>query len=157
MSRVELSIAAVAVLVAAAAYALTIAFGWLSIGSEPGEGAAAEGVFVVGAVLALLVAAGSCFVAGIRGRRPSRVDPLIPPAAAAFVVARFYGYDPYYAPTLRRFSDDGSVAAVWVYGLVLGLVLSAGLIVVRSHVGFPVTAILLLVCVGTVFAMGAGH
>jgi len=105
------------VLVAAAAYAVTIAVQWLSIGSEPGEGL----------------------------------------AAAAFVVVRFYGYDPYYAPTLRRFSDDGSVAPVWVYGLVLGLVVAAGLIMVRPHVGFPATAILLLVCLGTVFAMGAGH
>jgi hypothetical protein len=110
MTRVGLSIAGVGVVVAAAAYALTIAVGWLSIGSQPGEGAPAEGVFVVGAVLALLAAAVSCFVAGIRGRRPSRVDPLIPLTAAAFVVARYYGYDPYYAPTLRRFSDDGSVA-----------------------------------------------
>jgi hypothetical protein len=51
-------------------------------------------------------------------------------AAAAFLVARFYSYDPYYAPTLRRMSDGGLVAGRWI-AVVVAATLVAGVLVPR--------------------------
>jgi len=45
-------------------------------------------------------------------------------------VARFYSYDPYYAPTLRRMSDGGAVAGGWI-AVIVAATLVAGILVRR--------------------------
>ena len=46
--------------------------------------------------------------------RPEPVAALLAPAAAAFLVAYFFTFDPYYAPSERRYSDGGAVPLGWI-------------------------------------------
>jgi hypothetical protein len=82
---------------------------------------------------------------------------LLAPAAAAFVLARFYTYDPYYAPTLRRMSDDGLVADAWVYVLVGLALLAAVLVRLRPRAGLGATSLVMVLSAFTALAEGAGH
>jgi hypothetical protein len=147
-----------AVLAAAAAYEAAVALGWLDIGPEPGQAPPANDVVLRVAGFALLAGAGLCLV---RAWAPlTQVDALallLAPAAVAFVLARFYSYDPYYAPTLRRMSDDGLVPDSWVY-LLLGLALLAAVLVrIRPRAGLGATALVLLLSAVTALAEGSGH
>jgi hypothetical protein len=63
----------------------------------------------------------------------SRVAPLVPLAAVAFVVARFYSFDPYYAPELRRMSDGGLVAPGLIYVLIVATVAVVALVEGAGH------------------------
>jgi hypothetical protein len=94
---------AVLVVLTAAAYEAAAAFGWLSVGPEPGQAPVGNGLVLGAALLALIAGAGLCVLyASHRRPRADALGSLIAPTAAAFVVARFYSFDPYYAPTLRR-------------------------------------------------------
>ena len=55
------------------------------------------------------------FFHAFRPRAPWAVA-LFAPAAAAFVTARFYTYDPYYGSSMRRYSDDGAASAERIIG-----------------------------------------
>ena len=147
-----------AVLAAATAYEAAVALGWLAVGPEPGQAPAGNGLVLGAAVLALFAGAGLCLVhAWGPGPEVDALGWLLAPAAAAFVLARFYTYDPYYAPTLRRMSDDGLVADSWVYMLV-GLALLAGALVrIRPRAGLGATALVLLLSAVTALAEGGGH
>lgn len=151
-------LAVLMVLTAAAAYEAAVAFGWLSVGPEPGQ-APVGNVIVLGAtLLALFAGAGLCVVYASHGRpRADVLGSLIAPTAAAFVVARFYSFDPYYAPTLRRMSDDGLVAESWVYALVSLALLAAILTRIRPRLGLGLTALVLLMSALTALAEGGGH
>jgi len=143
---------AVATLVACAAYEVAVAAGGIAIGSQPGEGPAGGGLVLFLALLALFVG-GALLVAGV----PSAASPLVPIAALAFVTARFFTYDPYYAPTLRRMSDHGLVSPAWIVllaasALVVGVTLRR-----RPGAGGPLAALLLLLVALTALGEGAGH
>ena len=130
--------------------------GWLSIGPEPGDGPAGEAVVMGAAAIAFAVGLVVCARAASR-ERPTLPVLLIPASAAVFMVARFYTYDPYYAPTLRRMSDDGAVPASWVY-LLAGLALLVTL-TARAHarVGMISAAMVVLLCGLTSLWEGSGH
>jgi hypothetical protein len=82
---------------------------------------------------------------------------LFAPAAALFVIARFYTGDPYYEPTFRAYGDGGIVSPFWVFGL-LGLALVAGAATRLWRRTAPVeSAVVLLLLVLTALFMGAGH
>ena len=82
---------------------------------------------------------------------------LLAPAAAAFLVARFYTFDPYYLPTLRRASDGGLVAPEVVY-LLAGLALVAGLLVrLRPRVGLWLTSVVMIGCALFAWVAYGGH
>ena len=144
----------IAVLVAAAAYELALALGAGSLGREPGEGVAGSGVVEGVALLAMLagVAVGLFHTA-----RPWRQTALLAPAAAAFLVAFFFTYDPYYAPDAHRFSDGGAVAGHWIV-IVAALALFVGILTALvPRIGAALSsAVVLLVVLTTVFA-GDGH
>ena len=146
-----------AVLAAATAYEAAVALGWLAVGPEPGQAPPANGLVLGAAVFALVAGAGLCLVHA--WAPPTQVDAgsLLAPAAAAFVLARFYSYDPYYAPTLRRMSDDGLVPDSWVYLLVSLALLAAVLSRIRPRVGLGATALVLLLGAFTALAEGGGH
>ena len=138
-------------LLAAAAYELALALKG-TVGPESGEGATGEGWVSIVSVTAILVAV--CIAIVSPGRR--YLFPLAP-AAASYVTARFYTADPYYAPTLRRYSEGGLVRPGWVL-IVLAFALAAGLLtLVRPDVGVATTAAMLLLLLGTALLMGAGH
>lgn len=133
----------VGILIAAGAYELSLALRHAI--SPDGEGF----VFLI-ALAAMLAGAVLVF---------RRVGPagLFAPAAAVFVVARFYTGDPYYEPTFRAYGDGGLVSSVWIFVL-LGLALAAGAATHLSRRTAPVeSAALLLFLAFTALFMGAGH
>ncbi len=148
----------VLVLIGAATYEAAIALGWLAIGSLPGEGRPEEEQVLLVAVAAQLAGAvlAATFAFG-RRRKAAAAESMIPLAAAAFMAARFYTFDPYYAPTLRRMSDAGLVASWWVLTLVACSLVAAVLTRARLRVGLTVAAVVVPLCAVTAFAMGLGH
>jgi hypothetical protein len=148
----------VLVLLGAATYEAALALGWLAIGALPGEGRPEEEEVLLLAVAAQL--AGAVVAVASAFRPPTKAgaaESMIPLSAAAFMTARFYTFDPYYAPTLRRMSDDGFAAPWWVFTLVAGSLVAAALTRARPRIGLTVTGVVVPLCVLTAFAMGLGH
>ena len=146
------------VLLAAAAYEAAVALEWIPMGSQSGDDARGQAVVTISAFLALLAGMGIGVVSVLR-RRPARPWPvlLIPAAAAAYLVSHFYAFDSYYLPTLRRFSEDGNVAARWVYGVAVCALATAGLIACLPRLGLALLPFMLVVCGLFVVAEGIGH
>jgi hypothetical protein len=145
----------VLVLLAAAAYEAAVALEWISMGRQPGDDATGQAVVTIAAFLALLTG----IVATLASRRILRRWPaaLVPVAAAVYMVAHYYAFDPYYLPTLRRFCDGGVVPAGWLYGVAVAA-LVAGVGIRRRPSTAPVlTPLVLLLCAVTVLALGKGH
>jgi hypothetical protein len=143
---------AVAVLLACAAFELALALGAGSFGPGGADVPGAEAVFSIGAVATLLA---SVVAAGLAARRPSRVAALLAPAAAAFMAAHFFTYDPYFAPQLRRYSDGGAVSPGWVVFVAIVAVAAGALTFFRPRPGAAVTClVLLLILVTTLFTGG---
>jgi hypothetical protein len=145
-----------AVLVAGAAYETAVALGWISLGTQPGDGPPLEGFVLVAALIAMPVGA-LVSLALSDGGRSSTFVALFGAAAGGFVVARFHGFDPYYLPTLRRYSDAGTFSPAWVYTVAgLGL-LASFLCFVRPRAGFVLSGAVLPVCAFTSIFLGTGH
>ena len=120
-----------------------MAGGAIPLGHVSGEGPAGGGV-----VLGLAVAA---MLAGCLG------GAALPALGAAFVVARFYTYDPYYLPTLRRMSDGGLFSPAWIFGLAAAALATSLLTAIRPRAGRPIAVVVLLACVFTALFESAGH
>jgi hypothetical protein len=99
----------VGILVAAAAYELALALGAGSLGPEPGDGVPRSLVVRLVAVAAMFAGAG-LMAANLRWPAAA----LLGPAAALFVVPLYFTFDPYYAPTERRFSEGGLLPPSWI-------------------------------------------
>jgi uncharacterized membrane protein YbaN (DUF454 family) len=144
--------ALIAVLGAAAAFELALALGAGSLGSAPGEGVPGEDTVAAVALLGMLA---GVFLASVLTESGTAAG--LAPAAAAFVTARFFTYDPYYAPTLRRYSDGGAVPAWWIF-TVIALALFVATVSLRARrVGAACTALTLLLCIVTAAFTGTGH
>ena len=144
------------VVVLGAAYEAAAARGWISLGSVPGEAPRYEGWVLSITLLALLVGSVFSWVLAWRYERNVSIA-LLGVAAGAFVVARFHGFDPYYLPTMRRYSDAGTFSATWVYAVALFATLGTGLAFTRSRVGYAVNGPALLLCAFTAVFFDAGH
>ena len=102
------------------------------------------------AALAMLIGAALVF-----SRVP--VAALFAPAAAFFVIARFYTGDPYYRPDFRSYSVGGTFPPSWIFVL-LGLALVAGATTWLWRRTAPVeSAAVLLLLAFTGLFMGVGH
>ena len=143
------------VLVCATAYETLVAIGLVELGSAPGEGPPGEGTVALVAVLSMLVAAGLALFAA-RGARVSFVA-LLPPAAAAFLVARFYGFDPYFAPELRRYSEDGMLPPELVFGVVALALAAAALTPIHRRAGAALSVFAILTCALFAQVLVGGH
>ena len=142
----------VGTLVAAAAYELALALGAGSIGPRPGGGVTGSGV--VQAVAPLTMLAGAALAPSL-GLRPWPAA-LFAPAAAAYLVAFFFTYDPYFAPSLRRYSD-GNVGASWIAAVAAAAVANGVLTRLQPRLGrFTTSAVVFVVLVTTALA-GDGH
>ena len=112
-------------------------------------------------MIALLALITGLFVslsyASSRGAEWVSVEPLVAPAAAAFVAARFFAFDPYYLPTLRRMSDGGMVPGQWIIGLVAIALLAAIATKIRPRIGIAMTSFVLFMSALTAVAEGIGH
>lgn len=134
-----------------------MALKWVSFGKEPGDAAPGERIAVTAALVAMLAGVFYSAAKGLSDRAATRIDVALPLAAAGLTAARFYSFDPYYAPDLRRFSDGGLVRPAWVYALAAASLLVALLIRLRVPGAAGLTALLLFLCSGTVLLEGAGH
>jgi len=87
----------------AASYETAVALGAFSLGPEPGQGPPGADVVYAASFLALLIGAWMSFVY-TAWDYPTAAPPgwFLAPAATWFVAARFYAFDLYFAPTLRR-------------------------------------------------------
>ncbi len=148
--------ACVAVLLCAAVYYLVLAVGPSGIGSLPGDGPPGETVAAAAWILASLAGGVLAVVYVVRPGRPGPVY-LLAPASGASMTAFFYDYDPYYAPSLRRYSDHGAAAASWIF-LVLGIAVAVGVIAFRARrLGAALTPFALLLALATALVAGDGH
>jgi hypothetical protein len=142
-------------LAAAAIYEIAVALRVIPLGNGPGEGPVGAGIVVPIALLALLVGmvASSIYAFG-RSVEWRSAASLVAPAAAAFVLARFYSFNPYFAPNLRRMSDGGFVAGRCIVALVV-IALLAGLATkILPRFGIAMTSVALLLSALTAVAEG---
>jgi hypothetical protein len=108
-----------ALLFAAAAFELALALGLVGSysGRVPGQDVEGEETVAAVAYLTMLVGSVVAFVHARYPRVPWAVA-LFAPAAAAFMTTRFYTYDPYFLPSLQRYSESpGAAGVAWVLGL----------------------------------------
>lgn len=145
-----------AVLVAAAAYEVGLVLWGSYAGLQPGEEPGGEATVSSLAVLAMLVGVIVAVVCAVRSRVPWAVA-LFAPAAAAFVIARFYSYDPYYFPTLRRYSDGGAVSDSWILTMVGLSIIVGAFSLLSPRSGSIATSLMLPLLLFTLFVTGIGH
>ena len=144
------------VLASATVYYALVASGAITLGNVPGNAPAGEGLAFRLGVLALL----SGMVLALLGAvRPAPVWPLplLAPVGAAFALARFLSYDPYYLPTLRRMSDHGLVSPLLVGALIILALLAGWLSWRLPRAGLLLTAALLPLLTVTAQLMSGGH
>jgi hypothetical protein len=143
----------VGILVAAAAYELALALGAGSLGPLPGEGVPGSGVVQAVALLAMLAAAALALLSSLRPWPAA----LLSPAAAGFLVAFFFTYDPTFAPNLRRYSD-GNAGGRWIAVVAVVALANGVLTGLQPRIGRVMTsAVLVLVLLTTVFAGDHEH
>jgi hypothetical protein len=151
-----------AVLVACALYFAAIAVGVLDVGPQPGDDPPGYGLVLALATLSMLAAGAALLLAGAARRAADWVAStplfaLTAPCACAAVVARFFSYDSYYAPTLRRFSDDGGISPAPIAILVVLGLLAAAATRRFPRVGVLLTGFVLVACAVAILFVGAGH
>jgi hypothetical protein len=143
----------VAMLLGAAAYEVALALGAGTIGPRPGDDVTGAAWVSGIAVVAMLA---GVFLAPSIARHSPLAAALLAPAAAAFLVAFWLTYDPYFAPSLRRYSE-GNVPAVWI-ALVAAAAVAAGTVAyLRPRVGGALTSAVLVLLVVTGLLAGDGH
>ena len=143
------------VLVIATIYEALVAVGVIGLGSQPGDGPPGERTVLLIAVGAMLVAAGLNVLTAVGARVP--FVELLAPAAAVFLLARFYTFDPYYLPTLRRMSDQGMLPPGLVYGVAALAVGAASLTRAHRRVGAALSVPVVLVCALLAQVAAGGH
>jgi hypothetical protein len=154
VSADRLALGVLVVLGVGTLYETAVALEILSIGALPGQGAPLEGLFVTASLIAALAGIVlACWLAVME--RESRPAALLAPATAAFMIARYYTFDSYYAPNLQRYSEGG-FSPPWVYGLSLVVVATSLLALKRARIGFACTAVVTLLCVFSASFFGFG-
>jgi hypothetical protein len=146
-------VAQLAVLAAAATQQLLVAGGILGLATSPGADPPGQ-VLVQVAIVGILVGAVAWPI--VASLLPRVFGFVLALAAGAFAIAHFAAYDPYYLPTLRRYSDGGAVGVAGVATMV-ALVIAASLTAVRwRRAGSVLLAPATLGLAVTVVLMG-GH
>jgi hypothetical protein len=145
-----------AVLFLAAAYELTLLVDlWGSYDGSASDGFIdAEENVAAAAYLTMFGGSVAAFVHAIFPRAVTAVA-LFAPAAAAFVITRFYVYDPYYFPTLRRYSDYTD--PTWVLGLCIAALVVGVLTRLLPRIGSIATVCIMFLLMITSVLVSAGH
>ncbi|HEV7564935.1 MAG TPA: hypothetical protein VGO31_03130 [Microbacteriaceae bacterium] len=149
--RSALALLLAIVIAVGAAYEVAVAARWIEVGKLTSEGAPHEDTFMV-VSLAAAVAGAILIVAS-----PVRAAAAILLAACTLMLARYYSFDPYYAPALRRMSDGGVVAPLWIYTVTGITIACAASLVLRPRAAAVPAAFAVLTCAATVFFAAAGH
>ena len=141
-------------LLVATGYQIAYAAGLLEIGALPGQGPPGYGWVLLAALLAMLLGAIFSFSYVLGPWRVGVLAAALAPAAGAFVTARYYTFDPYFAPSLRCFSEGGTVSPEWVFGLLIAAVLAGLCTRWQSVPGLVLTSIVLVVGIFTALVQG---
>jgi hypothetical protein len=142
---------------ATAVFEAGIALRWIPMGTTPGADPAGRDLALLVTVLGLLVGALMLFALTAAGSHLDRRFVLLGPFSAGLLVARFFSFDAYYLPTLRRMSTGGAVPGSLVAAVVaLGIV--AAVVTVRFlRGGQLLTALTMLLCAGLSMVASLGH
>jgi hypothetical protein len=143
-------------IVGATVYELLVALRVIELGSLPGEGPPAA-TFVGWFTAAALLIAALLSAALARARRAPTVAAFLAPAAGAFLVAYFHTFDPYYLPTLIRYSQRDFVPPVLVYTLAAAAVVVGLMTFLRPRPGLVLSAPTILACGLAAWWSGLGH
>jgi hypothetical protein len=146
----------VLVLALGSAYGALVALEVVELGAEPGEGA--PGGALVHAAVAVAFLAGTVTSVAHALERVCRTRlawALLAPAGAAFLGGRWYAFDPYYLPTLRRYAE-GAVNGGWVLGVIVACLAAGALAAVLPRVGALVSAAALVVTALTAWVLPFG-
>jgi hypothetical protein len=146
------AVVVLAILAAATAYEALIALEVIGLGAKPGDGAPWEAFIRLTALVAMLIGAALIVADPI-----SRLGMFVPLGAAAFMLARFYTFDPYYLSTLRRFSDDGLVPPALVFLVLVLALVAAMLIRAKPRAGGLLGVMAVLACAFLAIVMAGGH
>ena len=146
-----------AVLFVATAYEIAFALSWVSPGRLPGQGPPGSDLVVVAGLFTLVIGSLVAFLVEARSTLLTVLLACLAPMGGAFVVARFYTFDPYYLPTMRRIADNGVVSEGWVFGLLV-LAIVAGVVTwLQPSRGSGLTGLLLFFCAFTTIWQAGGH
>ena len=148
---------ALSVVAIGAGYEGVVAAGVLDVGPLPGAEPPGRQAVFAAAELALAAASVGAAATTRTAPRRSVETRLLPLAAGAFMLARFFSFDAYYAPTRRRMSNGGLVPPSWVYALVGSCAVASLLLWRRPRAGSALAAPLLFIVAATALAAGAGH
>jgi hypothetical protein len=140
------------VLVAGTFYEALVALGAIDLGELPGEGPPGEDWVLRVALLSMFAASAVVIFA-----RRAPYAALLAPAAAAFMVTRFYTFDPYYLPTLLRYSTQGMFRPAFVFGVAAAAGGAALLTRARPSIGSALSVPVVLACAFTSWFLGVGH
>jgi hypothetical protein len=144
------------VLGAATLYEVGVALRLIDLGSLPGEGPPGSEAVGVGAAIGLVVAA-AIVEALAASCRPTPLAALLPPCAAAFLVAHYYTFDAYYLPTLIRYADRDFLPPAVVFALA-AVALLAGLVTrIRVRLGLALSGPVIVACGFAAWFAGVGH
>jgi hypothetical protein len=132
-------------LLGATVYELLVALRVIELGSLPGEGPPGAGIAGWLAAVALLAAALLCAALAWAERGPA-LEAWLAPAAGAFLLAYFHTFDPYYLPTLARYSERDFVPPALVYALAAAA-FAVGLVTfLRRRPGLVLSVPAILIC-----------
>lgn len=152
MWRERVSFGVVVLFLAAAAYEVSVALEWIAVGGDPGDDPRGQAVATVAALLAVA----ATLALGL-WRPRGKAFALIPLSAAAWMVAHYYAFDPYFFPSKKRFAEGGMVSPVWIYAVVIAG-LGVSIVAWRSRTAGAVLVPLFVFVVSlTVVAEGIGH
>jgi hypothetical protein len=144
-------------LVGATVYEAVVAFEVVELGSLAGEGAVGAEVFGWLAAVGLLAAALLCALLLACARDAPALAAFLAPAAGAFLLAYFHTFDPYYLPSLIRYSERDFVPPALVYVLTAAA-FSVGLVTfLRPRPGLILSAPAILACGLAAWWSGLGH
>ena len=149
-------VAVLGLLTTATVYEALVALRVINLGSLPGEGPPGAGFVGWVAAMGLVTAAFLCAVLA-RSERAPALAALLAPAAGAFLLAYFHAFDPYYLPSLIRYSERDFVPPALVYALA-GATLAVGVVtLLRRRPGLVLSVPAILMCGLAAFWQGSGH
>jgi hypothetical protein len=149
-------LAVLAVLAGATAYEVLVATSVIDLGSLPGEGPPGAGLAGRLAAAGLLAAVVLC-AALVRVQHAPVLAALLAPAAGAFLLAYFHTFDPYYLPSLIRYSERDFVPPALVYALVAAAFAVGVLTFLRRRAGLVLSVPTILACALAALWAGIGH